>query len=87
MTLCDDSLHADAPPPPPRLLRDICIDAWKTGRTRLQEQPELHHVLVSTYGDPYQDYWEFWVVRGPNHTFLQRTMRNYHVERETLMRE
>jgi len=83
------SLHHDNDPfpPPPRLLRDICIDWWKIGLHILQEQPELRHVRVTTHGVPPEDYWEFWVVRGPNNTFLQRTMRNHHVERDTPMRE
>ena len=72
------------PPPPGRLLREIRDDWWNMGRTMLQQQPELRQVRVASHGAP-PDYWEYWVVRGPNHTFLQRTMRNYHVERDMPM--
>jgi len=91
VTMVADCIRHDndliAFPPPPRLLREIRDDWWEMGRTLLRQQPERGQVRVAFHGPPHEDYWEFWVVRGPNNTFLQRTMRNYHVERDTPMRE
>ncbi len=80
--------HAMNPPfpPPPRLLRQIRDDYWRGGRQLLQEQPNLPAVRVSLHEYQEGDRWEFWVIRGPHGTFLQRTMHNGRTEEEVPLR-
>ena len=73
-------------PPPPRLLRQIRNDYWEAGRQQLQENPQRRRVRVCLHQFHPDDRWEFWVIRGPNQTFLQQTVHNGQVEEEVPLR-
>jgi hypothetical protein len=70
------------PMQPPRLVRQIRDDYWMGGRYLLQENPHLQEVCVQTSEYSQGHRWEFWVLRGPNGIFLQRTMYNGQIEAE-----
>ncbi len=73
-------------PPTPRLLREIRDDWWQMGRDILQQEPHRQKVQVALHNYNPGDRWEHWVVRGPNHSFLQRTIHNGRIERDTPFR-
>jgi hypothetical protein len=73
-------------PPSPRLLREIRDDWWQMGRDILQQEPNLREVQVAFHNYHPGDRWEHWVVRDPNHRFLQRTIHNGRVERDVPFR-
>ena len=72
---------------PPRLIRQIREDYWQTGRNALQQQAHLQEFCVYVHEYHPGDRWEFWVVRGPNQTFLRRTYHNGRLEEEAPLRE
>ncbi len=67
---------------PPRLIRQIRDEYWIGGRTYLEERPRLQEVCVYTYEYTPGLRWEFWVLRGANGTYVQRTMYNGQIEAE-----
>ena len=92
LSLCHPFLMVAAsnhmpPLPPPRLIRQIREDYWQMGRDALEQQPHLQEFCVYVYEYHLGDRWEFWVVRGPNQTFLRRTVHNGRLEEEVRMRE
>ena len=80
-------LSNPAPAPTPRLYREIREDWWQMGRDMLQQQPNLREINVSMHNFHICDRWEFWVVRDPNNTLLQRTIHNNQVVRERPFRQ